>query len=67
MIDADGFHVIRCKRNFLVPSDLNNAALTDDDLIERSTVFEYHRDYLIAEACLFGVFQVIDKPAGNRN
>jgi hypothetical protein len=52
MIDAHRCHVIRLKRNFPVPSDLNNTALARSYLIERSPVLEHYRDYLVADACL---------------
>jgi hypothetical protein len=55
-------HFIWRKRNFLEPADLNNAALAGNDLIKRSTVPEFHGDYLIAYACLSGSLQVVDKP-----
>jgi hypothetical protein len=40
MVDADGSHVLRSKRNFGVAPDLDNAALTYDNLIETSAVFQ---------------------------
>jgi len=67
VIDAHRCHIIRRKRNFLVPPDLYNAALTREDLIERSTVPEFHGNYLIAYACLTSSFQVINKRTGNWN
>ena len=50
-----------------MPTDRDNAAFTRDDLIERSTVFQFHRDNLITDACLFSLFQVTRKLAGNWN
>lgn len=50
-----------------MPTDRDNAAFTRDDLIERSTVFQFHRDNLITDACLFRLFQVTRKLAGNWN
>ena len=67
MIHAYRCHVIRSKRNFRIPTDFYNAALTHNDLIENSTVFEFHRDNLVADACLFSSFQVIDASTRNRN
>jgi hypothetical protein len=67
VIDVHRSYFIRCKRNFLEPANLNNAALAGNDLIKRSTVPEFHRNYLIAYACLSGSLQVVDKPTGYGN
>jgi len=67
VIHAYRCHVIRRKRNFRIPADLDNAALAHDDLLESSAVFEFHRDNLVADTCLFSLFQVIDASTRNRN
>jgi hypothetical protein len=40
VVDADGSHVLRSKRNFGVSPDLDNAALAYDNLIETPAVFQ---------------------------
>jgi hypothetical protein len=55
-------HFVSRKRNFLEPTDLDNAALTGDDLIVRSAVSELHRNDLITYSGLSGVLEVVDKP-----
>jgi len=67
VIHAYGCHLIRRKRNFRIPTDFYNAALAHDDLIENSAVLEFHRDNLVADACLFSLFQVIDASTRNWN
>ena len=61
VIDGYRRHFIRLKRNFLVPADLYNAALTRNDLLESSTVPEFKRNHLITYACLCSSFQEVDK------
>jgi hypothetical protein len=63
VVDVHRRHFLRGKGNFLEPSDFDNAAFAGDDLIEGSSVAEFHRYYLIAYACLSGSLQVIDKTA----
>ena len=41
-------------------ADLDGAALARKDLIEKTIVHEFHRDNLIADACLRSSFQAID-------
>src|SRR6267143_2842985 len=60
-------HVLRRKRNFLIPTDLDDAAFTGDDLIESSSVLEFHRDNLITDACFFCLFQDVDTSTRNWN
>jgi hypothetical protein len=67
MINAHRRNVFSRKRNLFETPDLYNAALTRGDLIERSTVDEFHGNYLITDACLFIPFQMIDKSGGNWN
>src|ERR1700676_3481679 len=67
VIDSYQRHVIRRKRNLLVPTDLNDAALARNDLVEESAVLEFYRDNLITDPCLFTSIQVIDTSTRNRN
>src|SRR5580693_1562133 len=57
VIDSYQCHVIRRKRNFLKPTDLYDAALARNDLVEKSTVLEFYRDHLITDPCLFNSIQ----------
>jgi hypothetical protein len=67
VIDFYQCHVIRHKRNFLIPADLYDAALARNDLVEKSAVLEFYRDNLITDPCLFNSIQVIDTSTRNRN
>src|SRR5260370_29286955 len=67
VINAHRRNVVSRKRNLLVPPDFYNAALTRGDLIKRSAVYEFHRNYLITDACFLTSCQMIDKPGGNWN
>jgi hypothetical protein len=67
VINAHRRNVVSRKRNLLVSPDFYNAALTRGDLIKRSTVCEFHRNYLITDACFLTLCQMIDKPGGNWN
>src|ERR1700719_2509055 len=60
-------HVIRRKRNFLIATDLDDAALAGNDLVEKSTVLEFYRDNLITDPGLFTSIQVIDTSTRNGN
>jgi Crp-like helix-turn-helix protein len=48
-------------------TDLDDAVLARKDLIEKTIVLEFHRDNLIADACLRSSFRVIDAYPRNRN
>jgi hypothetical protein len=67
VIDVHRGDFIRCKGNFLKATDLDDAALAGDHLIESSAIPEFHRNHLITYARLSGSFQVVDKPTGYWN
>src|ERR1700732_4032188 len=67
VIDFYQCHVIRRKRNFVIPTDLYDAALARNDLVEKSTVLEFYRDNLITDPGLFTSIQVIDTSTRDRN
>jgi hypothetical protein len=48
-------------------SNFDNAALTSKNLLEPSTVDEFHRNYLLTDAGLFSFLQVLGKLLRNRN
>src|SRR5882762_1126534 len=67
VIDFYQYHVLRRKRNFLIPTDLYDAALARNDLVEKSTVLEFYRDNLITDPCFFNSIQLVDTSTRNRN
>ena len=50
VVNVDGRNFFGSKGNFLEPSDFYDAALAGDDLIEGSTVPEFHGNHLITYA-----------------
>jgi len=49
-----------------MPTDLDDAALARNHLVEKSAVLELHRDNLITDPGLFNFLQVIDTSTRNR-
>ena len=67
VIHAYGCHVIRGKRDFLKAADLDNEAFAHNDLLEKSTVLEFHGGDLITDTRFCSSFQVIDASTRNWN
>ena len=66
VIDDHRFYFLRRKRNLLVSSHFDDAALAGDNLIETPAVLELNRDYLIPDTRLPASFQLAETGLRNR-
>jgi hypothetical protein len=57
----------RSKKNFIISTNLDEAALARKDLVEKSNVLEIHRNDLITHACLRIPFQAIGTSPRNQD
>jgi len=66
VIDDHRLYFLWRKRNLLVSSDLNDAALAGNNLIEAPAVLEFDCDYLIPDTRFPASFQFLETGLRNR-